>query len=237
MKHYSIAFVFLLIGCSEAVTGVNHPNSAQTNTFQNIANNSMTEQLPKLTSDDFAHKLRNSSGLLKTTDKAIKAGKIDVYNNDGSHWYAFRFIENPKSNETVNKDFKPFLYSVDGYVVFNLVAQNEKYFEVIANEETGLKKYILKTDKAFERQTWEAHILDSFAIGFNKNSNPLKNTPDGEVIKDESLGSESTYYPSEIKGDWLKVKWFENNDEKKPENSGWIRWKENDVMIIGLFTS
>ena len=117
------------------------------------------------------------------------------------------------------------------------VGEDSNRFKVIVNEDTGLKKHVKKADKNLEFETWEKHILKTFAIEFKEKENPLRETPNGKLKKVEFSKIEF-FRAVEIKDEWLKVKWDiepnPNNDSKKT-NFGWIKWKEDGKLLIEWF--
>jgi hypothetical protein len=117
------------------------------------------------------------------------------------------------------------------------VGKREERFEVVVDEETGTKKYVRADDPVLKFQTWEEHILQLFAVGFERQSNPVLEQPDGQV-KGIEFSKGVTFHPVEVKGDWLKVRWSDTEqteDKSKSANSGWIKWKKDGVLLIELF--
>jgi len=94
-----------------------------------------------------------------------------------------------------------------------------------------------KTVKNLKFETWEKHILKTFAIEFNKNENPLRRTPNG-IIKNVDFSKIERFSAVEFKGEWLKVNWdTESNPDNDPKKAdfGWIKWKEGEKLLIDWF--
>ncbi len=225
-----LSLTLFISGCNYSNGQITHPQKtsidqpSNTNELRSKVKN--TEVQP--------YDLRNSIGQLKTTDDAVKAGKVDIYQKDGSFWYSYKFIEDNGEKPEKNEYFKPFRYSGDGYIVFNLVGESKDFYEVVSNEETGDKKFVKKNSPLFERQKWEKYILDCYAIEFDSDSNPLHSSPKGGNVVELS-SAPTLFFPVEISGDWLKVKWNDGGDKSKDENRGWVKWRGNGQMIIRLF--
>lgn len=107
-----------------------------------------------------------------------------------------------------------------------LSKDNSFYKVQFENNDIG---FIPKSEKGVIFQTWEEHILGVFSVDFDEANNPLLEVP--------SEGSEKVYYdkdefyhPSQIKGDWLQVKWGSEDDWEY----GWIRWKVGEKLLIEL---
>jgi hypothetical protein len=93
-----------------------------------------------------------------------------------------------------------------------------------------LKKYIKSINNNWVFQTWSKHIVEAFSIDFNSQENPLKEKPSfnsSSINKDD----EEFYHPVKVQGEWLQVKWGEENNWK----FAWIRWKREGKLIIDLF--
>ena len=85
--------------------------------------------------------------------------------------------------EYANDNFKPFAFHPDYFLlVLKCVRRSENRFEVVVNEETGMKKYVNVDDPVIKFETWEAHILkNTFAIDFDRKENSVRKTPGAPV--------------------------------------------------------
>lgn len=217
--------IFVHTGCSQedtrSVVGNSSPAAAATAT-------------PKAEDDTEKIDIANTKGLIILSYSAVKKGEVHIYNADGSLWYTYRFTDDSDHNLAENADFKPYIYSREGYLELYLIGEKGDMYEVIVNNATGEKKFIKKDDPSFKKQSWEEHVLSMFAVDFDQKTNPLRSSPEnGQIIKQS--GDRVNYHPKEIKGNWLKVEWFENDDRNKPSHTGWIKWRDNDHIILTLF--
>lgn len=91
--------------------------------------------------------------------------------------------------------------------------------------------FINKNSNKVSFETWEEHILNTFSLGFEYDTNPLKKEP---YEKSENIiyNGDEFYHPVKIKGDWLQVRWGYKED---PKNFAWIKWKEKNKLLIELF--
>lgn len=180
----------------------------------------------------------NTKGLLVLNHQRLnKKDFIRIYDDDGSVWYKFTFYYDDSDGkfEYENKSFRPFAFHPDYFLLaLRLTSEDKNHFEVIVNEDTGLKKFVLKKDQLLRFESWEDHILNAFAVDFDKRYNALRRTPDGEF--DQTLFPENTtFHPIKINGQWLKVRIDPSDSENKSAQFGWIKWKENNTLLIKLF--
>ena len=181
----------------------------------------------------------NTVGLIVLNKNYGKEDFVHFYNGDGSLWYRFTFYydESDGKFEYANDDFSPFAFHADYFVLaLKCVRKENGRYEVIVNEETGLRKYVKADDPVLKLETWEEHILNVFAVTFNQEENPLLATPQGQAKK--VAVPDAFFHPVEVKGEWLKVKWdtAEGTERKEPRyGSGWIRWKRGESLLVELF--
>jgi len=166
---------------------------------------------------------------------------IDLYNEDGSLWYGFEIVhEESTGNEIIkdpNPEFHPYAFRLEYTPVYlRVVADHGLRYEVIANEMTGLRKFVRK-GLSVRFQSWEEHILTTFSVRPRSGGNPIRETP-AEDGKPVGTPDDILIEAAEFSGDWLKVKWESRNDTRGSEairGEGWIRWKEGDRLLITWF--
>ncbi|MBP9110395.1 MAG: hypothetical protein KBF83_12630 [Pyrinomonadaceae bacterium] len=189
--------------------------------------------------DPESYNLRGSLGLLRTSDINSKVPpSVNFFNHDKSPWYEFRFGEGnvePGNDSLETIRFRPFRFSsADGYLVLNVVGERDGYFEVVTNEEEGVTKLVRANDPLLRRETWEKYILECFAVKFDQRNNSIRTEPNGSILTIPNLKA-IDYHPEEIKGDWLKVRWLNENEPKRQNQFGWIRWRLDNRLLISLF--
>lgn len=186
--------------------------------------------------------LENAIGVITLNKKAYsKARKLQFFNEDGSLWYEFSFYDDgadpgfaqPKT------EFQPFSFHPDYFLLaLKCVGQDAKRFQVVVNESTRLTKFIRRQDESFKFQTWEKHILDLFAVGFDPTHNPLRTRPGGNVSTVRLPLNQITFHPLQIRGNWLKVSWNVSEEGKgkdKKVEYGWVKWKQNSQLLVEFF--
>jgi len=174
----------------------------------------------------FLNNIENTVGVLvfQSTNKA----SFKLFNDNGTLW-KLQDIADFSSNS--NDSILPFAFSPDNFLlVFKCKNITNDNYEIIVNEELGLKKYIKKNDKKFIFETWGKHIESAFSVEFNSQTNPIyseQSIVSNIIVKD----NDKFYYPVQVKDDWLKIKWGENDNW----NYGWIKWRSEKKMLIEIF--
>jgi hypothetical protein len=93
-------------------------------------------------------------------------------------------------------------------------------------------KLIKKNDSFFVYEPWEKHILTVFAVEFDEADNPLREK-NSETSKKLQYQSDADYLPVKVSGDWLQVKW---GDEESGYKYGWIKWRDaTSNLLVQLF--
>ena len=173
--------------------------------------------------------------------------QIKIYNKNGSEWMSFNYLYDSllkakgnisyklsdiKSLYNWNDTLAPYAMHLDYFILmFKCTGINNNKYRVIVNEKTGLEKYIIK-DKFWNLRSWSDHIINSVAtIDFDSKANPLRVGPSESYQKINLSETPFPMDPVSIQGDWLKVKYFEDDKEKY----GWIKWKKGNSIIISLY--
>lgn len=182
------------------------------------------------------YSLEGSAGVMALTDRYTRNDFVQIYNEDGSLWYRFTFYDTEPA-APANANFKPFSFSRDYFVLaLKLVGKSEGRYEVVVNEETGLRKYVRADDPVLKFQTWEEHILQVSAVDFNRDDNPLLDKPAGGAkLPHPSKGA--TFRPVAVNGEWLQVRWSDPGKKEGrnvKEDTGWIRWKNGGDIAVEL---
>lgn len=186
----------------------------------------------------------NSIGVIILNDKRQGNSKeiVRLFNKDGSLWYSFSFYDDSDIKfDGSNTDFNPFAFHQDNFLlVFKCVGVVGEWYQVIVNENSGLRKFVKKDDPLFTFQKWEDHIINLFAVGVDGSTNPVLSRPEnGERVQ---VPKGVNFYPDRIDGVWLRIRWDEseseeanNTNRKQGMRYGWIRWKDGNNIIIELF--
>jgi hypothetical protein len=183
--------------------------------------------------------IKNTKGVL-VLGQFRRGDFVRFYNQDETLWYEFTYFYDDSDGkfEYANDNFKPFAFHQDYFLlVLKCTDANDRFFEVIVNEETGLKKYVRANDPVFKFETWPELVLSTFAVNFEKKSNPVLEAPAGQM-REGFFPKDITLRPIEIQGDWLKIEWQTEGRQKSRNNksaSGWVRWKEDGNLLIDLY--
>lgn len=219
-----VLLYILLLSCSSK----NSNNSQVVNHNSEILQSPTKNEKPAVDSINFGDKIndiKNTIGVIKFNFKEISSLKF--FNNDGSIWDSLKLGEAPSAESNL---IQPFAISLDYFVlIFKCTREDSNTFEIIVDERNQLKKYINK-QKGIVLQNWTTHISEVFAVGFDQETNPLRSIPSVDANVLPKVADEF-YMPVQVKGDWVKVKWGEENNWK----FGWIKWREKEKLAIELF--
>ena len=181
--------------------------------------------------------IKNTKGVV-VLGQYQKSDFVRFYNRDGTLWYEFSYFYDDANGkfEYANHDFRPFAFHQDHFLlVLKCTDINEKFFEVIVNEETGLRKYVKANDPVFKFETWQRLVLSTFAVNFETKTNPVLEAPAGQT-REDFWGKDITLRPIEIRGDWLRIEWQTTPRSTNNNNAtGWVRWKQDGNLLIELY--
>ncbi len=160
--------------------------------------------------------------VISLKDDYIK-GSIHIYNEDGTVWKSFEFLDTFSDSEIA-----PFALKSDNKIlIFRVVGVNKGHYSIVVNENKRLVKYFKPGNQYFLYETWQQSILKAFSVDFDSEKNPLKTEPTSKAI--ELPFKDQFYYPVSIKGDWLEVK---DEDDK----ISWIKWRdEKGSLLVGIY--
>jgi hypothetical protein len=173
--------------------------------------------------------------------------QVIIYNKNGSEWMRFDLSydsllkakgkisytwEDVKALYNWNDSLQPYGMHLDYYILmFKCYENGRNEYKVIVNEQTGLEKYI-KKDRFWILRNWQDHLLNSVAtIDLDLKTNPIRTGPSKTYKVIELKETPFPIEPVSIHGDWLKVKYWEDDEEKL----GWILWKKGNSFLISLY--
>lgn len=159
-------------------------------------------------------------GVLTYNTEISQSVNVVFFNDNGTVW------------DGLENDFEPFSWHPDyeGLALRCIEMQNDTC-KVIVNENLKIEKKYPLENKGLVFQTWEEHILSVFSVGFDLISNPPLERPSKDSRELIHYDKDEFYHPSQIKGDWLQVKWGSEGDWKY----GWIRWKDGQKLLVELY--
>lgn len=242
-----ILILLIFDGCSTKVTNNQIPIKMSSteevllNVNQNTQKSEETTPNANIQTEKHSNKItetdiKNSLGLIVLSENYGENDFIRIYNQDGSLWYRFTYYYDGSDGkfEYYNEEFVVFSFHPDYFILgLRCVGEDKNYYHVIVNEETGLKKFVKKSDTNLKLESWEQYVLNSLAIEFNNEQNPLREEPGGQLISVD-IKETLNFHAEEIKGEWLKVSWYDNDDREQEPKFGWVKWKKDQKIIINL---
>lgn len=228
-----LAVALSFFGCLDQTTGDTSAvkNSSRENAAANQKNTSETpaekiaEQKKISIADSKGVVIYTEDDVTKESDKLVR-----IFDKDGGLWHKFTFYYDDSNGkfEYENENFKPLSFHPDNFVLaLKCVGETDEYYKIIADEEKGTVKFVKKDDSLLKLETWEKHILSLNAVSFDLENNPLRDSPDGKPVA-AKIKADSTFTPKKIKSIWLNV-------ENSEGQSGWIKWKDKDSLLIDMF--
>ena len=195
----------------------------------------------------FERDIGDSKGVVTLSEKYGEDDTVKIYNADGSMWYEFSYYDESAFDqlESINTDFRPFAFHPDFLILgLRVVGEDDKRYEVVVNEEDGLKKFVLKNDEDLEFEPFDKHIVSTYAVDFDPSKNPVLKEPGGEKV-DEDYSKVPLFKAVKVGGDWVEIKWNSpdaggassntNVPGEGTEKTGWVRWRDGSKMTIELF--
>ncbi len=182
-----------------------------------------------------------------TDEAAMKRsdGLIRIYDESGDVWHVVNYFDD--SMDAMAEEggkFRPFNYQSGNFKLQMLcTGKSEDWYSVIVQGETSprLTMYVKTNDPLLKYMTWKEYLVGNKNLRFDPKNNPVLNAPNGVKIKVD-LDSLNDWFPISLKGDWLHITWGEENKNKQgPLNiregggTGWIRWRDNDGVLVGEF--
>lgn len=158
----------------------------------------------------------------------------NFYNDDGSLWYAVAWHEaNPLYyGRNDNPEFRPVKPMMQSGPEVRLVAECDHWYKVIVNEASKTARFVLKSDPLFVKKDWETTIVNGAQIRVDLTLNPLRQKPDGDVLKPIPDGLKYLQ-PIEIRGAWVFVSG--KSETTGSSASGWVRWRDGDELLIAFW--
>jgi len=102
--------------------------------------------------------------------------------------------------------------------------------EVEINSESGRTMWVDGT--AVVVQDWATFLTEvAFVEPLDWVANPVRKEAGDQAASLSGVGSENLLQPLELKGDWLQVKTFSENNDPLP-SSGWIRWRRGETVLV-----
>jgi hypothetical protein len=147
-------------------------------------------------------------------------GDIVIEENDYTKWL---------QPESVWLDYSQFL--------FRFTKIEDDWIQVIVNNETGDKKWILKS-QTLKIQTWDKFLVDNTTAIEPLKSVDIKAEPSMQSKTIRKSSEKDCFEAIEIKGDWIKIKTNETlecNEHPQPIKTGWIKWRGDNLLAIKYY--
>jgi len=121
------------------------------------------------------------------------------------------------------------------YFIFRCLKEDNGYYNVIVNNQTG-KSYWIKKSAATVFSTYENYLKEMFGVG-RLTAMPIKESPTEASATIKYSGTDC-FRVRQMKGDWIEIFTADYCDEDsgKPKiKSGWIQWKQGNKLLIEYY--
>ena len=166
-----------------------------------------------LKNPSYCNNIENTIGILFVNNESFsKNDELEILNEDLS---TFKTWKAKEEREILS---------------FRCFGKKDSIYSILMDNET---KFVLRDDRLINLQSWEEHLLNNiFAIGFDVQENPIRDSVKGTPILSEKSNNYRVF-PLEIEGDWMKVKHQDYNADKITE--GWIKWRNEKCLFVEIF--
>ena len=118
--------------------------------------------------------------------------------------------------------------------MFRVKTENIDCFEVYVSDYKTM--WIKKTDLTNFR-TWQEYLQNMFSVErIDKNTQNIYSRPftKSEIIKSDN--KDDCFKVKRMQNDWIEVE-TNHHCENKKKITGWIKWRNNDELLINYFTT
>lgn len=150
---------------------------------------------------------------------------LRLYNEDGKLWY--EFSETPNDPKNYWRNPKPSFEPMGSTgLVLRLVGIADHWYKVEINDRSGETKFILTSDEAWIKISWDYYWKSSIRTEIDLVKTPVFDGPAG---KPRFNITETTYFFVETRGDWAKLKAY--HDPQTPYFV-WVKWREGREIKV-----
>lgn len=141
--------------------------------------------------------------------------------------------------ETENKWLRPEVFGLDDdqFAFFRCKSKIADWFELIVNKENGTTLWV-KQSQWLKFLTWEEYLKGMFVISRMKNQKQqIRKLPD-DTSEEVKYEGGDCFNVKDLKGDWIEILTADDCDIKFIKTkleSGWIKWREGDKLLIDYY--
>jgi hypothetical protein len=108
-------------------------------------------------------------------------------------------------------------------------SESPDWYEIEVNEKTKETKFILKSDPVWAKRDWSYWLHKSVDLVVSKDILPLRDKPEGHVIKGTENFPNKELRFLKAEGEWAFV------ETRLPSKyfQGWIRWRRGRNVLVG----
>jgi hypothetical protein len=154
---------------------------------------------------------------------------LTIYRGDGSVFYVFgRYIW--PYDGVIIEELGIKLLPAMGPPVLRLKRESDHWYEVEVNIDTGLKKYVLKSDPRWARTDYGFEVRNGYHIKIDPTNAQFYDRPNGNRIELPENEIREKYRVVKTEGEFAFVEYDET-----PRGRGqvWLRYRKGPDLIVG----
>lgn len=182
--------------------------------------------------------LENAGVSIRSIDVAFNTDTIDLNNNVKQ----VRLIDNDGvfiENRQENYPWFNLLFEHHYGTEFICVGITKNYYKILVNDQG--QTYWVRKSPLLQFETLDKYFKNLVGIKIARNQHiRLKLEVNAPVITYSDNLRHQTFKVVQIKGDWMEIKSFDEDDEinsYQKLKSGWIRWRIGNSMLINIIDS
>lgn len=182
--------------------------------------------------------LENAGVSIRSIDVAFNTDTIDLNNNVKQ----VRLIDNDGvfiENRQENYPWFNLLFEHHYGTEFICVGITKNYYKILVNDQG--QTYWVRKSPLLQFETLDKYFKNLVGIKIARNQHiRLKLEVNAPVITYSDNLRHQTFKVVQIKGDWMEIKSFDEDDEinsYQKLKSGWIRWRIGNSILINIIDS
>lgn len=198
---------------------------------------------------------------LPQTDPDLGIGLVSINFNEKTvlHFFSspidkepkrsIQFFNDPKINSWNIRDLdkqkewlKPEILWLDySFFVFRCLEIKANWLKVMVNNENGETLWLKKSELTII-QDWENYLKEMFGVERLPDQQQKIRSLPNETSKEIIYQGKDCFQVKSMKGDWIEIFTAEYCDESYTDSktkikSGWIRWRQENKLLIDYFTT
>ncbi len=175
-----------------------------------------------------------------TLENYQEGDSLSFLNADGTVWLKYDpFFQDLSEESNQPVGLKPLSLFPDYFLVhLRCMSLQDSIATVIVDEGNKVSKLVDTNGRTLKFQSWSVFLMQLSGIGIMERTPAFRAGPDSSesVIPVSEYEAFEMHWPTEIKGDWMRVDWGDWGEEES-KGHGWVPWRnEKDELLIELYS-